>query len=139
MPSSVCSSCRHDRWRLDVVDSASSVRDLAELRDRLRIFAHERDWDQFHSPKNLAMALIAEAAEVVEHFQWLTADESANLSRDKRALVADELADLLIYLVRIADKLDIDLLAATADKLKRNEAKYPVSLVKGSARKYTEY
>ena len=121
------------------MNSPAAVRDLAELRDRLRAFAEERDWDQFHSPKNLAMALIAEAAELVEHFQWLTEKESGNLPLDKRALVAEELADVLLYLVRIADKLDVDLLAAAAEKLKRNEAKYPAPLVKGSARKYTEY
>src|ERR1051326_1429995 len=96
---------------------APPIRDLTELRDRLRTFAHDRDWEQFHSPKNLAMALIAEAAELVEHFQWLTERQSENLPMDKRALVADELADVLVYLVRIADKLDIDLLLAAADKM----------------------
>ena len=116
-----------------------AFRDLTHLRDRLRTFATERDWDQFHSPKNLAMALIVEAAEIVEHFQWLTDRQSTNLPLDKRALVADELADVLIYLVRIADKLDIDLLAASGDKMRRNELKYPAPLVTGSARKYTEY
>jgi dCTP diphosphatase len=115
------------------------IASLDDLRERLRRFVAERDWDQFHSPKNLAMALIAEAAELVEHFQWLTAEESANLPADKQAEVADELADVLVYLVRIADKLDIDLMQATAAKMERNEAKYPASLVKGSARKYTEY
>src|ERR1700693_402478 len=97
------------------------VRDLDDLRERLRRFAADRDWEQFHSPKNLSMALIAEAAEIVEHFQWLTEKESENLPLDKRALVADELADVLVYLVRMADKLDIDLLAAVSDKIKRNE------------------
>jgi dCTP diphosphatase len=115
------------------------IRDLAELRDRLRAFAAERDWDQFHSPKNLAMALIAEAAELVEHFQWLTEHESHRLPPDKKQEVADELADVLVYLVRIADKLDLDLFAAVADKLVRNEAKYPAAKVRGSAKKYTEY
>jgi dCTP diphosphatase len=115
------------------------IRDLDELRDRLRAFVAERDWDQFHSPKNLAMALIAEAAELVEHFQWLTEPESHRLSTDKKQEVADELADVLVYLVRIADKLDIDLLAAVADKLERNAAKYPAAKVRGSAKKYTEY
>src|SRR3954452_10994956 len=115
------------------------VRDLADLRDRLRAFAAARDWDQFHSPKNLAMALIAEAAELVEHFQWLTEGESAALPEVKRAQVADELADVLVYLVRIADKLDIDLLEAVTAKMARNEAKYPAERVKGSARKYNEY
>ena len=120
-------------------DPAAPIADLDDLRDRLRRFAAARDWDQFHSPKNLAMALIAEAAELVEHFQWLTEAQSAALTPEKRVEVADELADVLVYVVRIADKLDVDLLAAVADKLRRNEAKYPVSRVKGSAKKYTEY
>jgi len=115
------------------------IRDLHQLRERLRTFVAERDWDQFHSPKNLAMALIAEAAELVEHFQWLTEGESVALSAEKRAHVADELSDVLVYLVRLADKLDIDLLDAVTAKMARNEAKYPAERVKGSARKYTEY
>jgi len=115
------------------------IRDLADLRLRLRAFAQARDWDQFHSPKNLAMALIVEAAELVEHFQWLTAEESAALPPQKKAAVADELADVLVYVVRLADRLDIDLLHAAAEKIARNEAKYPAESVKGSARKYTEY
>lgn len=116
-----------------------TLRTLAELRERLRRFAQARDWDQFHSPKNLAMALIAEAAELVEHFQWLTEAQSAELSAEKRTAVAEELADVLVYLVRIADKLDIDLMAAASAKMARNEAKYPAEHVKGSAKKYTEY
>ena len=115
------------------------VRDLDDLRLRLRAFAAARDWDPFHSPKNLAMALVVEAAELVEHFQWLTAEESAALPPATRDAVADELADVLVYLVRIADRLDVDLLAAVASKMVRNEAKYPAGRVKGSARKYTEY
>jgi len=116
-----------------------TLRTLAELREHLRRFAQARDWDQFHSPKNLAMALIAEAAELVEHFQWLTEAQSAELSAEKKAEVAEELADVLVYLVRIADKLDIDLLAAASAKMAHNEAKYPAEHVKGSAKKYTEY
>jgi len=115
------------------------LRNLETLRDRLRTFAAARDWDQFHSPKNLAMALIVEAAELVEHFQWLTEAQSAALPPEKTAAVADELADVLIYVVRLADRLDIDLFAAVSSKLARNEAKYPADRVKGSARKYTEY
>ena len=122
-----------------IAKPAAPIRDLDQLRERLRTFVAERDWDQFHSPKNLAMALIAEAAELVEHFQWLTEGESAALPDAKRAEVADELADVLVYLVRLADKLDIDLLAAVTAKMARNEAKYPAELVKGSARKYNEY
>src|SRR6185295_12729123 len=109
-----------------------TLRTLAELREHLRRFAQARDWDQFHSPKNLAMALIAEAAELVEHFQWLTEAQSAELSAEKKAEVAEELADVLVYLVRIADKLDIDLLAAASAKMAHNEAKYPAEHVKGS-------
>ena len=117
----------------------SGTDSLVDLRNRLRAFAAERDWDQFHSPKNLSAALIVEAAELLEHFQWLKEDESTKLPSEKRAAVAEEIADVLLYLVRIADKLDIDLLAAVAAKMQRNAAKYPAALVKGSARKYDEY
>ncbi|MDQ6620057.1 MAG: nucleotide pyrophosphohydrolase [Pseudomonadota bacterium] len=118
--------------------SLTPLRDLVEVRDRLREFADARDWDQFHSPKNLAMALIAEVAEVVEHFQWLTEAESACLPPERKAEVAEELADVLAYLVRIADKLDVDLLAAVTAKIERNEERYPADRARGSARKYNE-
>src|SRR4051812_9871161 len=114
------------------------LRDLVEVRDRLREFAEARDWNRFHSPKNLAMALIAEAAELVEHFQWLTEAESASLRPHQKAEIAEELADVLAYLVRIADKLDVDLLAAVSAKIERNEERYPVDRARGNARKYTE-
>lgn len=114
-------------------------KDLENLKLRLRQFAEERDWDQFHSPKNLSMALIAEAAELVENFQWLTEDQSASLPKDKLQEVAQELADIQIYLVRIADKLNIDLLKAADEKLTLNIKKYPADRVRGSAKKYTEY
>jgi NTP pyrophosphatase (non-canonical NTP hydrolase) len=125
----------------DPIDPATSapVRDLTDLRDRLRAFAAARDWEQFHSPKNLAMALVAEAAELVEHFQWLTEDQSRELDPAKKDEVAGELADVLAYLVRIADRLDIDLLAAATAKLAHNERRYPADRVRGSARKYDEY
>ena len=110
-----------------------------QLKQRLRVFAAERDWDQFHSPKNLSMALIAEAAELVEHFQWLTEDQSKNLSPEKLAEVELELADIQLYLIRLADKLNIDLLAAVDRKIALNEQKYPADKVRGSAKKYTEY
>jgi dCTP diphosphatase len=106
---------------------------------KLRKFAENRDWDQFHSPKNLSMALIAEAAELVEHFQWLTEEQSRSLEVAKLQKVREELADIQIYLIRIADKLQIDLLDATNHKIALNEAKYPVEKVKGSSKKYTEY
>jgi len=109
------------------------------LRDRLREFAKERDWDQFHTPKNLSMALIAEAAELVEHFQWVEGRSSHLLDDKVRPSVEEEIADIFIYLVRIADKLGIDLYSAAERKLVINAAKYPADKVRGSARKYTEY
>ena len=112
---------------------------MTELRDRLRKFAAERDWDQFHSPKNLATALSVEAAELLEHFQWLSDAESRSLPPAKINEVRDELADVLIYLVRLADKLDVDLLAAAAAKIEKNEAKYPAAKVRGSMKKYSDY
>ncbi|MGB5131452.1 MAG: nucleotide pyrophosphohydrolase [Steroidobacteraceae bacterium] len=115
------------------------MRDLVELKERLREFVAERDWDQFHSPKNLAMALSVEAAELVELFQWLTEEQSAALDADRRRRAAEEMADVLWYLVRIADRLDIDLLQAAGEKLERNAARYPAERVRGQARKYDEY
>ncbi len=112
---------------------------LKELRNRLRSFAEERDWDQFHTPKNLSMALIAESAELVEHFQWLTEEQSTQLPSEKLKEVEEELADVLIYLVRIADKLNVDLAQAASRKIDINEKKYPAAQVRGSAKKYTEY
>ena len=111
---------------------------INELKQRLRDFAEARDWDQFHSPKNLSMALSAEVAEIVEHFQWLTEEQSKTLPKDKLAEVETELADTLIYLIRLADKLDIDLLKAAKNKIDINEQKYPVDKAKGNAKKYTE-
>ena len=111
---------------------------MKELTQKLREFAADRDWDQFHSPKNLAMALSVEVAEIVEHFQWLTEEQSRNLPQNKLEEVETELADTLIYLIRLADKLDIDLLAAAQSKIEINEQKYPVDKAKGNAKKYTE-
>lgn len=113
--------------------------DIHALKLRLREFADSRDWNQFHSPKNLAMALSVEAAEIVEHFQWLTEEQSMNLSPDKLEEVSSELADTFIYLVRLADKLDIDLLAAAQAKVELNGKKYPVEQSRGNARKYTDF
>ena len=112
---------------------------LQAVKERVRAFAQARDWEQFHSPKNLAMALIVEAAELVEHFQWLTEAQSHALPADKREQVALELADIFIYLVRIADRLDIDLLDAAARKIAINELRYPADKVRGSARKADDY
>lgn len=112
---------------------------VEQLQQRLRAFVAERDWQQYHSPKNLSMALIAEAAELVEHFQWLTEEQSANLSPEKLAEVELELADIQIYLVELADCLKVDLQAAVDKKLAINAQKYPADKVRGSAKKYTEY
>lgn len=111
---------------------------LSDLRDRLRGFAAERDWDQFHTPKNLAAALVVEAGELLEHFQWLTAGESSSLTTRQLAQVREETADVLIYLVRLADQLDIDLLDAARKKIRKNALKYPVGKARGNIRKYTD-
>lgn len=112
---------------------------LKQLSDKLAGFARLRDWEQFHTPKNLSMALIAEAAELVEHFQWLTPEQSASLSAEKLEEVRLELADIQIYLLRIAERLDIDLLQAAYDKMAINEKRYPADKVKGDARRASEY
>ena len=114
-------------------------KDLNVLVNRLREFADSRDWNQFHSPKNLCMALSAEVAEITEHFQWLTQKQSRNLPEEKRDEVATELADTLLYLIRLADKLEIDLFAAALNKIELNEQKYPIEKSRGNAKKYTEF
>jgi dCTP diphosphatase len=111
---------------------------LDELAARLAEFARERDWDQFHAPKNLAMALAGEVGELLEHFQWLTAQQSADLPPEVKDAVALEMADVLLYLVRLADKLEIDLGAAALRKISLNAAKYPVAVFRGSPRKYDD-
>lgn len=113
--------------------------DFDRIRKQVRQFVVERDWDQFHSPKNLSMALIVEAAEMVEHFQWLTEEQSCNLPPEKLAEVELELADIQIYLISLAEKLQLDLIAAVDKKLVLNAEKYPAEQVRGSSRKYTEY
>jgi len=115
------------------------MRDLEELKARVRAFVAERDWERFHSPKNLAMALSVEASELVELFQWLTEEESGALDGAARRRVAEELADVLWFLVRLSDRLDIDLLEAAELKLAENAKKYPAEKVRGDARKYDEY
>jgi len=116
-----------------------SVGVLRALQERLAAFAAARDWEQFHSPKNLAMALSVEAAELVEEFQWLTEEQSKALDPERRGRVRLELADVFIYLLRLSDRLGVDLLAAANDKIALNEQKYPAARVRGDARKYTEY
>ena len=107
--------------------------DLEILRRRLRRFARERDWEQFHTPKNLAMALSVEVAELVEHFQWLSPDESADPPQDRRREIALEMADILIYLIRMADRLDVDLTEAVMEKMDINADRFPVEQVRGRA------
>jgi dCTP diphosphatase len=115
------------------------VNALRALQERLAMFAAERDWEQFHTPKNLAMALSVEVAELVQEFQWLTEQQSFSLDAEHRERVRLELADVFIYLLRVSDLLGIDLLAAADAKIVLNERKYPVERVRGDARKYTEY
>ena len=112
---------------------------LSSLRADLRRFSEAREWQQFHTPKNLAMALTGEAAELQEIFQWLTAEQSAQLDAKQRTHAEEELADVLLYLCRLADVLNIDLAAAAQAKIKRNAEKYPAEQVRGSAAKYHEY
>jgi NTP pyrophosphatase (non-canonical NTP hydrolase) len=107
-----------------------------DLRDALRAFAAERDWDQFHSPRNLATALAVEAAELLEPFQWLDDAQARNLPPATRAAVEEEMADVLLYLVRLADKLDVDLEQAARAKMARNAEKYPVEKARGTSSKY---
>ena len=104
----------------------------------LRSFAIERDWDQFHSPKNLATALCVEAAELLEHFQWINEESSKSLPPEQLERVREEMADVLLYLIRLADKLDVDLLEAAAAKVALNAQKYPVEKARGTSRKYNQ-
>lgn len=111
---------------------------MQALARALQQFADARDWGPFHSPKNLASALIVEAGELLEHFQWLTEDQSRQLAPDTRQAVAHEMADVLLYLVRLADKLGVDLAQAARRKMQLNAQKYPVERARGTSRKYTE-
>jgi dCTP diphosphatase len=108
------------------------------LRDKLRAFVNAREWDQFHNPKNLVMAVAGEAAELMEHFQWLTHEESANLPPETRDEVELEIADVLLLLLRVCDKLAVDPIAAAERKLVLNEIKYPVEKSRGRSLKYTK-
>jgi len=112
---------------------------IDKVKKQLRQFAEDRDWVQFHSPKNLSMALSAETGELLEHFQWLSEKDSYDLSDHKKLAVAEEIADIQIYLIRLADQLGIDLEKAVQNKIVVNETKYPAEQVKGSSQKYTEY
>jgi len=112
---------------------------LYNLRGKINDFVEARDWAQFHTPKNLAMAMIVEAAELVEHFQWNTPEESSQLTPEKREAVSHELADTFVYLLRIAEVLNIDLITAANEKIALNAVKYPVEKARGKNNKYTDY
>jgi dCTP diphosphatase len=116
-----------------------NINPLEDLAQRLRQFAAAREWDQFHSPKNLAMALVAEAGELAAEFQWLTEARSCAPEAEQLARIRAESADVLLYLVRLSDKLGFDLLAAADAKIEENERRYPADKVRGSSRKYSEY
>ncbi len=120
-------------------ETAVAETDFDRIRKQVRQFVVERDWDQFHSPKNLSMALIVEAAEMVEHFQWLTEEQSCSLPPEKLAEVELELADIQIYLISLAEKLKLDMVAAVDKKLVLNAQKYPAEKARGNSKKYTEY
>lgn len=119
--------------------NSPAIDSLDTLRKQIRAFAEARAWERFHTPKNLAMALSVEAAELLEPFQWLTAEQSQHLGAEQHEAVRQEIADVLIYLTRLADVLDIDLLDAAADKLAINARKYPVEQAHGNALKYSEF
>ncbi len=110
---------------------------MLELKTQIKKFIHERDWEQYHAPKNLAMALSVEAAEIVEIFQWKKAEDQ--LGEEELEALRQEIGDVLIYLIELADKFEIDIVEAAKHKLILNQKKYPADLVRGKAEKYTEY
>ena len=110
--------------------------EIEHLLSRIREFSDERDWGQFHSPKNISMALSVEASELLEHFQWMSQEQSRNVSADKKAEVADEAADVFLYLLRLCDEMGIDLIHAAEQKIDKNAIKYPVEKSKGQSTKY---
>ncbi len=112
---------------------------MNDLINKIRKFRQERDWDQYHSPKNLVMALVVEVSELAEHFQWLTEEQSSNLPPDKLAEVKEEVGDVLIYVANLCDKLGIDPIDAARNKLEKNKGKYPVAAVRGKSFKHSEY
>ena len=119
--------------------SDSKQEKLYQLQQRLKEFAVVRDWEQFHSPKNLSTALMVEAAELAEHFQWLTEEQSHNLEEKKHKEVSHEMADIFIYLLRMCEQLDVDIYQVVEEKILINEKKYPAEKVRGSSKKYNEY
>lgn len=120
-------------------NSEATTRSLQKLQEMMRAFAKARDWGQYHTPKNLVMALSVEVAELQEHFQWLTAEQSSALPQEEKNAVAAEMADVFLYLLRLADQLQVDLIEAAEAKMVLNAKRYPADRVKGSAAKYTAY
>ena len=116
----------------------TSTNDIKKLQDALAEFAQQRNWDQFHTPKNLVMALSGEVGELIEIFQWLTPEQSQQLPPQKKQHASEEIADVMMYLLRLADKCDIDVMQACQEKIQQNAAKYPISKCYGSAKKYNE-
>ena len=114
------------------------MKTIKDVQTAVEAFVNEREWQPFQTPKNLAMALTGEVGELVEHFQWLTQEESSELSTEQKSEVIDEMADVFIYLIRLADKLDIDLISAAEQKLEKNRVKYPIEKAKGNQTKYTK-
>lgn len=121
------------------MNKPESRSDLTELRDLVREFVSERDWDKFHTPKNLATALSVEASELLEPFQWLVSGDKHEIDEAKLTAIRHEMADVLVYLVRLADKMEVDLFQAVLEKMALNRAKYPADQVRGDSRKYSEY
>jgi dCTP diphosphatase len=117
----------------------SDVINVDELKKNIEAFAKVRDWEQFHTPKNLACALNVEASELLEVFQWMSVDEQKNISDEKKEAVAEELSDILTYAIRLAGVLDINLSRSIEKKIEKNAKKYPAELVRGSSKKYDEY
>ena len=112
---------------------------IEELQKKIASFAKERDWEQFHTPKNLACALSVESSELLEIFQWMSRDEEENLSSETKQRISEEISDIFVYLVRLADVLNIDLEKSITQKMQQNAEKYPADKVRGSSKKYTEY
>jgi len=115
------------------------MKEIRELKSAITRFADERNWKQFHNPKNLVMALSVEVAEIMEHLQWLTPEESMNLDQDKKTRIEQEIGDVFIYLLRLCDILEVDPVIAAREKMKINSLKYPVEKAKDNAKKYNEF
>jgi len=126
-------------YHLNIRMEVFMCEELIQIKKRLKKFVSERDWEKYHTPRNLAAALIVEAGELLEHFQWLSEKESENLNDSKKEKIGEEIADVFIYLLLLAEKLNLDIFEITNRKISLNEKKYPAEKVRGSSRKYNEY